>query len=71
MAEKFTPQTFSHPVSEKLDENNFLIWKFEALSTIKGFKLQRFITKDGGMPKKFLNIENEELEKINPEFVDW
>ncbi|KAJ1405243.1 hypothetical protein SESBI_26007 [Sesbania bispinosa] len=69
MAEKFTPQTFSNLVSDKLDENNFLVRKHEAISTIKGYKLQKFITKDRGMPKKFLTEEDEELEKINTEFI--
>ncbi|KAJ1404880.1 hypothetical protein SESBI_26282 [Sesbania bispinosa] len=70
MAEKFVPQTFSNVVSEKLDKNNFLVRKHEAHNTIKGYKLQKFITKDGGMPKKFLTDEDEELEKMNLEFID-
>ncbi|KAJ1422579.1 gag-polypeptide of LTR copia-type [Sesbania bispinosa] len=68
---RFVPQTFYNPVSKKLDETNFLVWKHEAISTIKGYKLQKFITKDGGMPKKFLTNEDEELENLNTEFVNW
>ncbi|KAJ1379726.1 hypothetical protein SESBI_46638 [Sesbania bispinosa] len=68
---KFTPLTFTHPVSIKLDENNFLIWKHQPLSRIKGYKLQQFITGNRGMPKKFLNDEDEALRKWNEEFVNW
>ncbi|KAJ1395568.1 gag-polypeptide of LTR copia-type [Sesbania bispinosa] len=68
---RFVPQTFSNPVSEKLDEINFLVWKHEEINTIKRYKLQKFITKDGGMSKKFLTDEDEELENLNTDFVNW
>ncbi|KAJ1381298.1 Gag-polypeptide of LTR copia-type [Sesbania bispinosa] len=68
---RFIPQTFSNPVSEKLDETNFLIWKFQVVSTIKGYKLQKYISGNGGMPRKFLSDEDEEMQNVNPEFVNW
>ncbi|KAJ1421845.1 gag-polypeptide of LTR copia-type [Sesbania bispinosa] len=69
---RFIPQTFSNPVSEKVDESNFLICKFQVVSTIKGYKIQSFISGNGGMPKKYLSDEDEEaMEKLNPEFINW
>ncbi|KAJ1414836.1 Gag-polypeptide of LTR copia-type [Sesbania bispinosa] len=70
-SKRFVPQTFSNPVSEKLDETNFLIWKFQVVSTIKGYKLQSFINGNGGMPRKYLSEEDEEQQNLNPEFVNW
>ncbi|KAJ1406673.1 Gag-polypeptide of LTR copia-type [Sesbania bispinosa] len=70
-SKRFIPQTFSNPISEKLDETNFLIWKFQVVSTIKGYKLQSFINGNGGMPKKYLSEEAEEQQTMNPEFANW
>ncbi|KAJ1432552.1 Retrovirus-related Pol polyprotein from transposon TNT 1-94 [Sesbania bispinosa] len=68
---RFVPQTnFYNPVSDKLDENNFLVWKHQAINTIKGYKLQKFITGDESIPRKFLTDEDEELENLNTEFID-
>lgn len=73
MASQPVMQSLSTPVSIKLDDENFHTWKQQALGTIKGFRLQKFISEaqKGGMPKKFSNDEDEELRKISFEYENW
>lgn len=49
----FVPETFSNPISFKLDEENFCPWKHQALATIKAHKLQKHLDKTKIL-KKFL-----------------
>uniref|UniRef100_A0A803Q712 Retrotransposon Copia-like N-terminal domain-containing protein n=1 Tax=Cannabis sativa TaxID=3483 RepID=A0A803Q712_CANSA len=67
----FTPVVFSHKVSVKLDENNFLLWRPQVLSAIRGHRLQHFISASHSPPRKFLNQEDEILNNVNPKFIDW
>ena len=64
------PQHFSNPVSFKLKDDNYLPWKQEALATIKGYKLQKFLIKEQ-IPKKFLSEEDELIGNISSAFLDW
>ena len=64
------PQNFSNPVSFKLKDDNYLPWKQEAMATIKGHKLQKFLIK-AQMPKKFLSEEDELTGNISSAFLDW
>ncbi|KAJ1392524.1 gag-polypeptide of LTR copia-type [Sesbania bispinosa] len=62
-----------NPVSVKLDDENFLMWKMQALGAIESSKLQRFIltSKCGGMPKKYKMDEDEKLDNPIQEYVVW
>lgn len=64
---RFVAQTLSNPIAIKMDENNFLPWKQQALFTIEGRKLQKHISKNGGKPKMYLNEEDERRGKISDE----
>ncbi|KAK6148911.1 hypothetical protein DH2020_016436 [Rehmannia glutinosa] len=57
-------------ISVKLDESNFLIWKQQALTTIKGYGLESFITEGTKMPENFTTTEKGEKE-VNPNFLQW
>ena len=41
-----TPKMLSNPISFKLDEENYLPWKQQALATIKSHKLHNYLSKD-------------------------
>ena len=41
----FAPKTFTSPVSFKLDEDNFMPWKHQALACIKANKLKDHLNK--------------------------
>ncbi|WOL05075.1 hypothetical protein Cni_G13798 [Canna indica] len=68
---RFVLQTFSNPVSIRLDENNFLPWKQQTLATIRGFKLQRYIAGSHGIPAKFDSSEDEAQCNYNEEYLNW
>ena len=69
--------SFVTPV--KLDQNNFILWCTQVLTTVKGNGLEGFINDDNQCPEQFLipesNIESEEStgssRSINAEFVAW
>ncbi|KAK6129825.1 hypothetical protein DH2020_036411 [Rehmannia glutinosa] len=57
-------------ISIKFDEDNFLIWKLQVLTTIQGYGLQHFILEDVVIPDEFLTSENL-TRQINPEYITW
>lgn len=67
----FVPQSFSHPLPEKLEEDNFLSWRHQALATIKGFCLQKYILGARSIPPRFLSSDDEESGTLNEEYIDW
>lgn len=68
---KFVPVSFNHSVSTHLDNNNFLIWRKHILAVIRGHKLQNFIYGTTAPPLKFLSLDDENLEIVNKEYIDW
>uniref|UniRef100_A0A803QF40 Retrotransposon Copia-like N-terminal domain-containing protein n=1 Tax=Cannabis sativa TaxID=3483 RepID=A0A803QF40_CANSA len=71
MAATFTPVVFSHKVSVKLDDNNFLLWRPQILSAIRGHRLQDYISDSFQPPLKYLNQEDEVLGQINLKYTEW
>lgn len=61
------------PISIKLDDENFLTWKMQAMGTIKAHKLGKFLSErqSGGMPRRYANDENRILDKVTEEFETW
>ncbi|KAJ1417820.1 Zinc finger, CCHC-type superfamily [Sesbania bispinosa] len=61
------------PVSVKLDDDNFLVWKMQALGTIKSFKLQKYIDlqNDGGRPRAIQKLEEQELLNVQANYVQY
>ncbi|WJZ94173.1 hypothetical protein VitviT2T_013052 [Vitis vinifera] len=40
---RFIPISFSHSISVRLDNNNFLFWRKQVLAAIRGHKLYNFV----------------------------
>ena len=51
-------KNFSNPVSFKLEEDNFLPWRHQALAAIKSQKLQSHLSKEK-IPSRFRSLEDE------------
>lgn len=62
--------SFSHNISIRLDENNFLLWKQQVLTAIYGYGLENHLTANN-IPAKFKNAQDEESGVLNSEFTDW
>jgi len=45
-ASTFVPHLFTTPVSLKLSEDNFLVWKQQILATIQGLEFLHFLEGD-------------------------
>ncbi|RVW21952.1 Retrovirus-related Pol polyprotein from transposon RE1 [Vitis vinifera] len=48
----FLPVSFPHPVSSKLDNHNFLVWRKQILTTLRGHKLQHFLSETSVLPSE-------------------
>ncbi|KAL6350242.1 hypothetical protein AAG906_004187 [Vitis piasezkii] len=59
---RFVPINFNHSLSVKLDNKNFLIWKQQIVSMIRGYGLQKFVFSDDEVLVQFLT--REDLAKI-------
>lgn len=62
--------TFSNPVSFKLDVENFLTWRQQAMSAIKGHKLKDYLKKEK-VPKRFASEEDRLADKETEEYEHW
>lgn len=60
-----------HPVSIKLSDDNYLTWKQQAMATIKGYKLQRFILGAHAIPSQFSSPADEASGNFNEAFLNW
>lgn len=60
------PQT--QLITVTLVENNFLLWKFQIETTIRGYGLQKFTDSSTTVPQQFITGQEEKL-SINDEFI--
>lgn len=68
---KFALQTFSNPVSVKLEENIFLLWRQQVIfTTVQGFKLQKYLVGEQFAPHKFATPEDEENGKMSEDYLN-
>uniref|UniRef100_A0A803QST8 Retrotransposon Copia-like N-terminal domain-containing protein n=1 Tax=Cannabis sativa TaxID=3483 RepID=A0A803QST8_CANSA len=67
----FTPVVFSHKLATKLDHDNYLLWRPQVLSAIRGHKLQHYISEKFTPPPQFLSEQDRITENFNPAFLDW
>lgn len=63
--------SFSHSISVKLDNSNFLLWHQQIESAIYGYQLDKFIDLHPQIPQKFVSPADELSGKINDAFIDW
>ncbi|KAL9451424.1 hypothetical protein AB3S75_013063 [Citrus x aurantiifolia] len=70
--------SFSFITPVKLDQNNFILWRTQVLTSIKGNGLEGFVNGDRKCPEQFLSLFNteeasgsdvSESRSVNPEFV--
>ncbi|KAM6547077.1 hypothetical protein CsatB_027813 [Cannabis sativa] len=60
---------FSHSLSVRLDEFNYLPWKHQVLAAIKGSRLQRFLDPNLA-PPQYLSDDDRRRNRVSPEFED-
>ncbi|KAF7834776.1 Retrovirus-related Pol polyprotein from transposon RE1 [Senna tora] len=70
-AKQGTAVSFNHPISVKLDDKNFLLWRQQVYSAIQGHDLEGFVTGVDSVPEKYLTAEDRASKKLNPEHVSW
>ena len=68
---RFVPINFNHSLSVKLDNKNFLIWKQQIVSMIRGYGLQKFVFSDDEVLVQFLTREDVRSGKETKEFLEW
>lgn len=61
--------TFHHPMSIKLDEKNYLVWRQQTLAVIYGHELEKFINEDTERSHKFASTEDELAGKISDDYL--
>lgn len=62
--------SFTHPLSIKLDDANFLIWNQQVEAVIAAHKLHRFVVSPI-IPLKYSSEADRVLDQINPEYEKW
>ena len=71
--------SYSFATLVKLDQNNFIVWRTQILTSIKGNGLESFVNGDRICPEQFLSSANTitsgstkaEEREINPEYTAW
>ena len=71
--------SYSFATLVKLDQNNFIVWRTQILTSIKGNSLESFVNGDRIFPEQFLSSANTitsgstkaEEREINPEYTAW
>lgn len=61
---------FSHSLTTKLDDKNYLPWHQQTTSVVQGHGLDDFLFKNS-MLDKFLAVEDRLADRINPALVLW
>ena len=69
-----TQTSFTFAATVKLDRLNFLLWRKQVLTSIRGNRLEGLITEGQNIPEQYLSQSRADgsLEKIeNPAYVNW
>ncbi|WVY96143.1 hypothetical protein V8G54_028294 [Vigna mungo] len=62
------PRTFTSPISLKLNEDNFLVWKHQALATVTGLHLMKFL-ESSSYPPKYVTLDAAASDTVNPLYL--
>lgn len=65
-----SPVTFSHPLSIKLDDSNFLLWNQQVEAIIAAHKLHRYAV-NPQIPQQFASESNRLLGVQTEEYERW
>lgn len=57
-------------ISTKLDDLNYLIWKQQVITTIRGYGLE-FFTRDAAALQSFTIDQETQQEVMNPDYIAW
>ena len=69
---RFVPVVFTHSLSMKLDNGNYLLWRPQVSAVIRCQKLQDFILDMVIRPLMFLTEADRAWNKlVNQEFLNW
>ena len=68
--QNFASATSFHPISQKLDDSNFLLWRQQVEPVIKAHKLQCFMASPQIL-MRFLTDAHCEAGNENPVYTDW
>ncbi|CAA0833450.1 Unknown protein, partial [Striga hermonthica] len=61
----------SQLISTKLDEGNFFIWKQQVLTTIRGYGLEQYISREASPPSQYTIDPDSHQSVINGDFLLW
>ncbi|KAM6582052.1 hypothetical protein CsatB_009054 [Cannabis sativa] len=67
--DEFSPIYFSHNLSIRLNDHNFLLWKQQVMAAIRGNRLYSYITNDH--PPQFLTEQDQHSKTFDPSYLDW
>nr|KYP53745.1 hypothetical protein KK1_024319 [Cajanus cajan] len=70
-SKSFTPQAFSTPILSKLSEDNFLTWRQQANSTIRGYRLKKHILGAIHVPPQYESAEAKAKGLVSSEYKDF
>ena len=62
--------SFTHSISVKLDDRNFLLWKQQVEAVIKAHRLQNFVMTQE-TPPQFSSDYDFELGNVNESYLQW
>lgn len=71
---QFSEVTFSFITSAKLDRSNYMIWKSQVLSSIRGNRLEGFINGDTPAPEQFFSRRGNDgstQQIANDAYLNW
>ena len=75
MSSDQTSGSYNFVTPVKLDQNNFIVWGTQILTTIRGNGLESFINGDQACPEQFLSSTTDltriEDRQKNPEYIAW
>ena len=66
--------TLSTTLLIKLDQDNFLLWKYQVLPIARGHGIEGYLFETKSQPPEFLESQNEDgynVRIINPEIEQW
>ena len=61
----------NHPISVKLNDDNYLIWRQQILATVRGYRLESYLTGEQHIPPQLVAVAGSDLMEINEEFLAW
>lgn len=61
----------SHPISTKLSDSNYLIWRQQVLATVRGYGLEPYLMGEQIIPPKMVVTTESSTMSPNPSFLVW